>query len=109
MSCYRHESGQERGATALFYSENENRTQEDYAFTCRLEALAQQALGAKCDFSIHKSELFVSAVWDWLRTPSSARAKLVGEILRDGDPVKHLLRTPRIVVKKFADRMNRRT
>lgn len=110
MSSYRYSrTPQGNNATAIVYIRNPNRTQEEYFYTKKLEAYARQTWNVDDIFSSHKKSLFVSAVWEMLRCPTSKNIKLVFTILHDEHTANYLFTFPIEVLRKLIKKLKLRS
>lgn len=101
MSCYRRVVSGGSMTSNLFRQTTESML-DDYAYTRRLEAYARNVLHVDAGFESHKRDLFVSAVFHFLRKRDRAWGRIALQLLRENaHPLGCLLYLPAGVLKKI--------
>jgi len=106
MSCYRKpEADTLNSATAQIYINNSKRVLDDYLLTKKLEQYTVEKLRVDGKFNVHKRDLFISAVWGFVRKPCWKNVEIVWTILRRENAAEYLLYLPVGVVKKMIGKL----
>lgn len=105
MSCYRAVYNREESATGIFYLKNQNWVRDDFELTCKLERYATNYLQVNGRFERHKNELFVDALYVFIKRPTNENFQLIEYILSEGTPFRYWVRTPWIVIQKCFEKL----
>lgn len=107
MSCYRHvvkATGQ--NATSRQYVDNDNTIYEEVDLTCKLEEIADQLFDQKINTEDYMKTLLLSAVFQFVKRPTSKKMKAIGYVLKHtSNPILSLWEIPFLIIKKMKKRI----
>lgn len=105
MSCYRQvEKKTGQNATSKQYANNDNAIFDEVDLTCKLEQMAYEIFDQKISVEKYKKRLVISAIFQYLRTPTEKRRKAIAYALKHTQrPIALLFEIPILMIKKWKE------